>query len=206
MTCFIDSETCVSLGNSHYPAGHVGSDGCCYCESNCDHSQETSTDCNYYDTSAGNCYDPAADQMTCDVKESTCTAAGGSWDAPGTISASGCCYCDETCDHSQEWGADCEDQYYDESQSDGSCYDPTTHQVTCDVGHAACDGDYRYWYAPGYISAWSGCCHCDASCDHALESGADCSYYDQESSEDDAPVDDDCTPGWHSVKLSLIHI
>ena len=62
------------------------------------------------------------------------------------------------------------------------------------------DRDYRYWYAPGYISAWSGCCHCDASCDHALESGADCSYYDQESSEDDAPVDDDCTPGWHSVK------
>ena len=36
-------------GKAHYEPGFVGSSGCCHCEASCDHSQETSTDCTYYD-------------------------------------------------------------------------------------------------------------------------------------------------------------
>ena len=73
--------------------------------------------------------------------------------------------------------------YYDESQSDGSCYDGTTHVVMCDVGHADCDALGHAWYAPGYTSGYSGCCHCEESCNHDLETpadGVDCAnnYYD----------------------------
>ena len=163
---------CEAAGNVWYEKGHVGSDGCCLCDSNCDHSLETADPktCNYADANAGGCYSVSTHTITCDVAETTCTGSGGYFYAANSKGSDGCCFCDEGCDHSAETGTDCQLKgYADESQSDGSCYDPTTHQVTCDVGHAACDGDYRYWFAPGYISAWSGCCHCDASCDHDLE-------------------------------------
>merc|ERR1719465_97794 len=37
----------------------------------------------------------------------------------------------------------------------------TTHKVTCNVAKDKCADN---WYAPGYISSRSGCCHCKASC------------------------------------------
>merc|ERR1719428_2266288 len=37
----------------------------------------------------------------------------------------------------------------------------TTHKVTCNVAKDKCADN---WYAPGYISSRSGCCHCQASC------------------------------------------
>ena len=57
----------------------------------------------------------------------------------------------------------------------GSCYDSATHIVSCNVPDIDCDG---YWYAPGYMSDYSGCCHCECSCDHAAETATDsCTYY-----------------------------
>ena len=53
-----------------------------------------------------------------------------------------------------------------------STQDSTTHIVTCDVGHKTCKDLGHFWYFPGYLS--SGCCHCDAGCDHSLETGTDC--------------------------------
>ena len=82
------------------------------------------------------------------------------------------CFCDETCDHSAETGTDCYLKgYADESESSGSCYDLSSFTLECDIGHAECaaKGAYFYWFSPGYISGSSGCCHCDASCDHDLE-------------------------------------
>ena len=141
--------------------------------------ESAGADCNYYDTSAGSCYEHGVG-VTCDVKQSTCEAAGNTYYAPGYVGSSGCCHCDESCDHTKETAANCKASYYDQSQSDGSCYDSTSHQVTCDVGHADCDALGHAWYAPGYISGRSGCCHCSDSCNHALETGTDCSagYYD----------------------------
>ena len=48
-------------------------------------------------------------------------------------SYSGCCHCDESCDHTAETGTNCQASYYDEDSIDGSCYDMTTHVVTCDA-------------------------------------------------------------------------
>ncbi|CAH0379283.1 unnamed protein product [Pelagomonas calceolata] len=185
VTCFIDNVTCAAMGNTPYEAGFISNyGGCCHCNSNCDHTKETGTDCSYYDTSSGSCYDGSTHAITCDVTQSTCEATTGNvWYAAGTVGSNGCCHCDETCDHSQETGTNCQASYYDESQSDGSCYDGTTHVVTCDVGHADCEALGHAWYAPGYMSGYSGCCHCEESCNHDLETpadGVDCStrYYD----------------------------
>ena len=56
----------------------------------------------------------------------------------------------------------------------GSCYDSSTHVVTCNVEDDDCSGS---WYAPGYVSGYSGCCHCQASCGNVTADCAD-SYYD----------------------------
>ena len=58
--------------------------------------------------------------------------------------------------------------------SAGSCYDSTTHVVSCDVADEDCSG---YWYSPGYVSGYSGCCHCQASCGNVTADCAD-NYYD----------------------------
>merc|ERR1719443_346653 len=50
----------------------------------------------------------------------------------------------------------------------------TTHQVTCDVPQADCSGS---WFAPGYVSSRSGCCHCSAGC--ASVNTTTCTYNDQ---------------------------
>ena len=60
------------------------------------------------------------------------------------------------------------------TNSSGSCY--TGGSVTCDTTSSYCTyvlgGTY---YAPGYTSSYSGCCHCAASCPSV---SSDCSYYD----------------------------
>ena len=58
--------------------------------------------------------------------------------------------------------------------SAGSCYHSSTHVVSCNVASDECSG---YWYSPGYISGYSGCCHCQASCGNVTSDCAD-SYYD----------------------------
>jgi len=184
-TCRADWATCVTP-DVYYPAGHVNANGCCDCDSNCDHSKETAAagTCNYLDTNAGSCKNTATGKVTCDVVASQC-ASPNVWSAAGALDSDGCCFCDESCDHSLETGTDChKGPYADVSQSDGSCYDYAgSHQVQCDMGIDACTGQGAtyLWYAPGYISGMSGCCHCDASCDHSLETGStswpDCSLY-----------------------------
>ena len=150
---------CEAVGNTWYAKGHIGSDGCCLCDSNCDHSLETAAagTCNYADANAGSCKNAATGQVTCDVTAGQC-ASPNIWSEAGALDSDGCCFCDETCDHSAETGTDCDlKDYADESQSDGSCYDPLGgHSIKCDVGHAACDAMGAYWYSPGYISSYSG--------------------------------------------------
>ena len=73
--------------------------------------------------------------------------------------------------------------------SKGSCYEFWNHKVTCDVAKEDC-GTGKAYYEPGYVGS-SGCCHCEASCDHSKETAKDaCEYYDAEGSE----VDGDATP------------
>ena len=155
--------------------------------------ESAGADCNYYDTSAGSCYEHGVG-VTCDVKQSTCEAAGKTYYAPGFVGSSGCCHCDESCDHTLETGTDCHLNYYDVAQSDGSCYDSTAHVVTCDVAHQKCHDSGGYWYKPGYMSTsrTTGlkCCHCKDSCDHTAETGANCeeSWYDASPAPTTAPV------------------
>ena len=169
-----------------YPHGHVASSGdnagCCHCDSNCDHAAEaTGAECNYYDENAGSCKNAATGKVTCDVKASQC-ASPNTWSAAGALDSDGCCFCDESCDHSLETGTDCHiGPYADISQSDGSCYNMGGgSMLTCDIGKHECDalGSSHFWYAPGKVSG-SGCCHCAANCDHSLETKtkAECDAY-----------------------------
>ena len=152
--------------------------------------------------SAGSCY-PTPTTVTCDVAEADCDAY---WYAPGYVGGSGCCHCDSLeCDHSQETTPFEECSYYpglpetgEEEpapapapapdsgvSSAGSCYDITTHVVTCDVAEAECD----MYYEPGYVGG-SGCCHCDSvECDHSKETSEEaCSYYAMPEPEPEVPA------------------
>jgi hypothetical protein len=59
--------------------------------------------------------------------------------------------------------------------SKGSCYGQigrSGKSTECNVDEATCregdggvrGGNGRYWYAPGYVSGYSGCCHCKYGC------------------------------------------
>ena len=120
-------------------------------------------------TSAGSCYDMTTHQVSCNVAETSC-ASPKFWYAPGYVSQnSGCCHCKASCMNLSD---SC--TYYDAPTSAGSCYDMTTHQVSCDVAETSCASP-KFWYAPGYVSQNSGCCHCKASCMNLSDS---CTYYD----------------------------
>merc|ERR1711985_209018 len=57
--------------------------------------------------------------------------------------------------------------------SKGSCYNAKgDHSVECNVAEADCGGSY---YAAGFVSSRSGCCHCKASCPMVSDK---CTYYD----------------------------
>mmetsp|Transcript_154228 Transcript_154228/g.295992 ORF Transcript_154228/g.295992 Transcript_154228/m.295992 type:complete len:206 (-) Transcript_154228:336-953(-) len=68
-------------------------------------------------SSAGSCFmgrDRNGAIILCNVNETTCTTLGSSyWYPPGYINdrnTPGCCHCEDSCDHSQEWSKNCE--YY----------------------------------------------------------------------------------------------
>ncbi|GMI24406.1 hypothetical protein TeGR_g12430 [Tetraparma gracilis] len=139
---------------------------------------EPSINPNYH--SVGSCYTHGADpSVTCNIAAADCEAGGGSPYDPGYISGySGCCHCEGSCDHSQETSEDtC--AYPDTVTSVGSCYthgaDPS---VTCNVAAADCEAAGGSPYDPGYISGYSGCCHCFGDCDHSAETGDSCTYTD----------------------------
>ena len=78
--------------------------------------------------------------------------------------------------------------------SPGTCFYgdwPDWDPGTCGVAYETCkDGDGT-WYAQEYVVAETGCCLCDAGCDHALEDAsapyrpdAGCSYIDAETETD----------------------
>jgi hypothetical protein len=55
--------------------------------------------------------------------------------------------------------------------SPGSCYDSTTHIVSCFVSEEKCaQVEKAYYYAPGYTSGMDGCCHCATSCPNLADS------------------------------------
>ena len=63
--------------------------------------------------------------------------------------------------------------------SAGSCFAMLDYTYSCDVPEADCQ-NLGAWYEPGYVDTGNGCCHCECSCDHALETATDgCSdqYY-----------------------------
>ena len=171
-TTHLHETDCQGTGEKWYALGTLHPDtGCCMCESNCDHTLETAAagTCNYADTNAGSCKNAVTGKVTCDMLQSQCKSPNV-WSAAGALDSDGCCFCDETCDHSAETGTNCElGPYADKSESSGSCYDSTTHVIQCDISMQACIDQNRYWYSPGYITT-NGCCHCDASCDHSMES------------------------------------
>merc|ERR1711985_136077 len=69
-------------------------------------------------------------------------------------------------------------EYYEGAEpcgetSKGSCYNAKgDHSVQCNVAEADCGGSY---YAAGFVSSRSGCCHCKASCPMVSDK---CNYYD----------------------------
>jgi len=44
--------------------------------------------------------------------------------------------------------------------------------IKCNVKEADCPAP-DHWYPPGYVSNSTGCCHCEASCDHDAETAQD---------------------------------
>jgi hypothetical protein len=114
--------------------------------------------------SKGSCYDSSTHAITCNVAEADC---GGYWYAPGYVSSrNGCCHCKASCESVSDTCS------YNDPVSTGSCYDPSSHAITCNVAESACSA---YWYAPGYVSSRNGCCHCYGSCESTSDT---CSYYD----------------------------
>ena len=57
--------------------------------------------------------------------------------------------------------------------SAGSCEDPTTQAITCNMAAEHCSAP-RIHRPPGYVGS-DGCCHCVTSCDHTKETGTGCS-------------------------------
>ena len=145
-------ETSCSSPNMWYAPGYVSSrSGCCHCRASC---KEPADNCTYSDAVEDpqenwGCYEHAAHQCDCLVSEAGCTAKG-----TGHTWTSGCTSC----------------------ASQGSCYDMTSHEISCDVPETSCSSP-NMWYAPGYVSPRSGCCHCRASC---KEPADNCTYSDTE--------------------------
>jgi len=80
--------------------------------------------------------------------------------------------------------------------SRGSCYlgSAGNHLVVCDQSESMCTGEGQYYYAPGYVSGTSGCCHCKASCEDLQLDVCD-SFYDDTSAPTEEPVGDEpCRP------------
>merc|ERR1719269_265616 len=127
--------------------------GCCLCEAGCDHSKETGTTCTFDQSHDSNWYHPLGwayyvdgahnevdeldpgiappdngacygsdHSVTCNTAAADCA---GSWFEPGYM-YSGCCMCENGCDHSKETGT-C-GTYYDSGvnpcAADNTCQAP----------------------------------------------------------------------------------
>ena len=56
--------------------------------------------------------------------------------------------------------------------SPGTCYYGQVGMAEgaeCEVSYETCENGGGTWYAEEYVVAETGCCLCDAGCDHALE-------------------------------------
>jgi hypothetical protein len=63
--------------------------------------------------------------------------------------------------------------------STGSCYDSTTHVVACFQDQTECEAEStNYFYAAGYTSGQTGCCHCLTDCTDDAGMADSCSWYD----------------------------
>ncbi|CAE7341451.1 unnamed protein product [Symbiodinium natans] len=151
VTCNVTESACDG-GNMWYAPGYVSPrSGCCHCQASC---ENVSDSCSYYDAveqpqdENWGCYDASVHRCDCDESEVGCAAKGA--------------------DHT--WTSGCRS-----CASQGSCYDVTSHAVSCDVPETACASPSS-WYAPGYVSPRSGCCHCRASCQATSEN---CTHYDE---------------------------
>ena len=78
--------------------------------------------------------------------------------------------------------------------SPGTCYYGQVGMAEgaeCEVSYETCENGGGTWYAEEYVVAETGCCLCDAGCDHALEDASapyrpdgGCSYIDAETETD----------------------
>ena len=78
--------------------------------------------------------------------------------------------------------------------SPGTCYYGQVGMAEgaeCEVSYETCENGGGTWYAQEFVVAETGCCLCDAGCDHALEDAsapyrpdAGCSYIDAETETD----------------------
>jgi hypothetical protein len=101
-------------------------------------------------------------------------------------------------------------QYHDGAEpcvdvggSAGSCYNAKgDHSVECNVAEMDCAGSF---YAPGFVSGMSGCCHCKASCPTAKQTEACASkYYDAPA---ETPAATGTTPAPDTVSGSVsVHL
>ena len=78
--------------------------------------------------------------------------------------------------------------------SPGTCYYGQVGMAEgaeCEVSYETCENGGGTWYAQEFVVAETGCCLCDAGCDHALEDASapyrpdgGCSYIDAETETD----------------------
>jgi len=109
--------------------------------------------------------------------ESGCTSSGGTWFVQGQYE-SGCSPLRQLSSHAADQGSGYGYGYgmtleedFGSQFSKGSCYGGG-QGVVCNVDEATCregdggerGGNGRYWYEPGYVSGYSGCCHCKYGC------------------------------------------
>ena len=136
-------------------------------------------------------------QVSCNVAEADCGDYW--YEPGYKSDRSGCCHCYASCadggaDGCTYYDADrysmaeeattapgatddmedaCKGSYNDDGDltatSAGSCYDMSTHIVECNVDEDTCTGQGGSYYKPGYVSGYSNCCHCAASCGGATE-------------------------------------
>jgi len=132
--------------------------------------------------SLGSCYDHTTHAITCNVAKASCS---GSHYPPGFVSSrDGCCHCEASCPAANK-SSTC--KYKDPSA--GSCYSMTSHKVTCNAAKTSCASSSDRYYAPGFMSSSSGCCHCKASCPSL---SSKCTYYDKKAS---SSTDKDASAG-----------
>lgn len=150
VTCNVAVADCEAAGGSPYDPGYIsGYSGCCHCFGDCDHSAETGDSCTYTDA-------PVVPELELEPEELTSVGSCYTHGADPSV----------TCNVA---AADCE-------AAGGSPYDPGYVSGTSPPPPPRPDPPSTPPYPP--TSGYSGCCHCDGSCDHTAETGDTCTYPD----------------------------